>query len=68
MKEKFEDAFDDVKEIVGPILGFFLGCLIIMLCWNGTMPELFDAPHITYLDSMVLRVLCCLLFGRLKTD
>jgi hypothetical protein len=36
--------------------------LIIMLCWNGLMPDLFNLPYITFWQALLMSILSSALF------
>lgn len=46
----------------------FLSGLIVFLMWNVLMPEIFNLPTITYMQSVGLTLLCKALFEPKKID
>ena len=46
----------------------FLSGLIVFLLWNVLMPEIFNLPTITYMQSIGLTLLCNALFAPKKID
>lgn len=45
------------------ILGVILISYVVMLLWNNLIPELFNGPHVTWLQALGLLVLGKILFG-----
>jgi len=60
----------DFAKIIGMIgaifiMAMFIGLLMsipVMLCWNYVMPAVFGVSKITFLQALVLNILCSLLF------
>jgi len=46
------------------VIVLLLDSLLVMLCWNELLPYLFGLPKISFLKSMVLVILCNILFKR----
>ncbi len=48
------------------IAGLFLLPYIVMLLWNGILPEIIGVKTITYWQAVGIFILCKLLFGGFK--
>ncbi|WP_368565086.1 hypothetical protein [Pseudoxanthomonas sp. UTMC 1351] len=53
-----------VTYLIGWAVGVLLAGLVVMLCWNFTLPKLFPSvPRLSYGRALALMLLCWLLFG-----
>ena len=44
------------------LINFAIRVLILMLCWNYIMPQLFSLPEISYWKAICLCLICNVLF------
>lgn len=51
-----------IGKIIGEILSYFLGALILMLLWNWLVPVVFGLITLTYWQAFVMLILSRMLF------